>query len=127
LTLDAAARVTARHQSERVALLALKLNVQIKAEIDALRRAARAGKLPPAAWRKLAAIASPPKGSVGGFAMDEGSTESKAAGTESEGGDATFRNGHHTSRNALICVEPWRSRLPVVQPGAWEVRFWRFR
>jgi hypothetical protein len=126
LTLGAAARVTARHQSERAALLALKLNVQVKAEIDALRRGARAGKLTPAAWRKLAAIASTRK-AVGGFAMEEGSTESKAAGTESERGDATFRNGHHTSRNALICVEPWRSRLPVVQTGAREIRFWQFR
>jgi hypothetical protein len=127
LTLGAAARVTARHQSERAALLALKLNMQVKAEIDALRRAAGAGKLTPAAWRKLAAIASPRKGVVRGFAMEEGPTESKAAGTESEGGDATIRNGHHASRNALICVEPWRSRLPVVQTGAREIRTWQFR
>ena len=120
LTLGAAARVTARHQSERAALLALKLNVQVKAEIDALRRGARAGKLTPAAWRKLAPIASTRK-AVGGLAMEAGPTESKAAGTEPEGGDATFLNGHDTSRNALICVEPWRSRLPVVQTSAREM------
>jgi hypothetical protein len=25
------------------------------------------------------------------------------------------RNAEHIRRNALVCVEPWRSRLPVVQ------------
>jgi hypothetical protein len=115
LALSAAARATARRQSERASLFAQRLTAQAKGEIDALRRAARVGKLTPAAWRKFAAIAPPRKWFVNGFHTEEKPKEPKAALKESGADEATFRKGEHTSSNALICVEPWRCRLPIVQ------------
>ena len=115
LALSAATRGTAHLQSERAALLALRLTAQAKGEIDALRRAARSGELTPPAWRRFAAIASQRKGLVNGFEMEEEPTASKSGRTISDTEDATLQTGEYASRNALICVEPWRCRLPVVQ------------
>ena len=115
LAMGAAARATARRQSERASLFAKRLTAQAKGEIDALRRAARVGRLTPAAWRKFASHRVSRKGLFNGFQTEEKPKESKAARKGSEADDAIFRKGEHASSNALICVEPWRCRLPVVQ------------
>ncbi len=95
LALRAAARRATRRQSERASLFALRLSAQAKAEIDGLRRAARSGELSLASWRS-------------GFAMEVELVDSAAKGADSEEGESP-------SRNALICVEPWRCRLPAVR------------
>jgi hypothetical protein len=109
LQLSAEAKEIAGRQSEYVAFLAIRLNAQAKGEIDALKRAAREGRLTPQ-WHKVASIAFFRNGG------ETGDGPSKlAGGSESEAGHAS-RPGHdRTSRNALIPVKPWRCRLPVVR------------
>jgi hypothetical protein len=107
--LRAAARRAALHQSDRASLFALRLNTQAKAEIDALRRAARSGELSWPSWRKFLAIASPRKAFAYGWATEEELTGPAAAKRpESEGKE-------YATRNALVCVEPWHRRLPAVR------------
>lgn len=116
MALSAAARATARLQSERASLLALRVTAQTKGDIDALRRAARAGEFASPAWRKVVAIASTQE-FVNGFDAEEKLKEPKAACEASGTDDAICQKGEHISSNALICVEPWRCQLPVVQTG----------
>jgi hypothetical protein len=116
LTLAAATRRMAEHQREHASLFALRLNAQVKAEIDALRRAARAGKLTLPAWRKLMASATARKGVVNGVETEEGAREPTSGHAKSEPDFAAFQNRDHASSTALMCVEPWRCRLPVVRP-----------
>jgi len=94
--------------------MALRLSAQAKGELDALRRAAHAGELTPAAWRKFMAT---------GFKLREGASapiDGQAQSTAELGGS---QNGARVSSNALICIEPWRCRLPVVQTGNPNGRF----
>ncbi len=86
--------------------MALRLSAQAKGELDALRRATRAGELTPAAWRKFMAT---------GFRLRKGPSapiEGQAHSTAELDGS---QNGARVSSTALICLEPWRCRLPVVQ------------
>jgi hypothetical protein len=107
--LNAAARVVAQRQSEHASLVALRLSAQAKGELDALKRAARAGELTPAAWRRFMAaglkLKQEPSEPIDGHAQ---------ATAETDG----LQNGARASSNALICLEPWRCRLPVVQTGS---------
>jgi hypothetical protein len=114
MALRAAARATARLQSERASLFALRMTAQTKGDIDALRRAARAGAFASPAWRKVVSIAST-QGFVSRFDAEEKPKEPMAACEASGADDAISRKGEHSSSKALICVEPWRCRLPVVQ------------
>ena len=110
--LNTAARVAAHRRGEHASLIALRLGAQAKGELDALRRAARAGELTPSAWRKFMAtrlkLKHEPSEPI------EGHAESKADG---------LQNGARASSTALICLEPWRCRLPVVQTGSPNGRF----
>lgn len=107
--LNAAARVVAQRQSEHASLVALRLSAQAKGELDALKRAARAGELTPAAWRRFMAaglkLKQEPSEPIDGHAQ---------ATAETDG----LQNGARASSNALICLESWRCRLPVVQTGS---------
>ena len=108
--LKTVARAAAHRQSEQASLIALRLSAQAKGELDALRRAAGAGELTPAAWRKFSAT---------GFKLKQKPSEQISeqinghaeASAEVDGA----QNGARTPSNALICIEPWRCRLPVVQ------------
>jgi hypothetical protein len=114
LALRAAAAALAGRQWEQAAFLAVRLNAQAKGEIDALKRAARDGRLAPPGWDKVSAIAFARKDSVNGL---NGEGQPSARTAEHAGAEADFatsHNGGHASR-ALICVEPWRCRLPVVK------------
>jgi hypothetical protein len=62
---------------------------------------------------RFAAIAAPRRGFVSDFHTEEAQKEPKAAHKRAD--DAIFKTGQHSSSNALISVEPWRCRLPVVQ------------
>lgn len=114
LALSAAARETARCQSERAFFFAQRLTAWAKREIEALRCATRVGKLTPVTRPRFAAIAAPRRGFISNFHTEEAQKESKAAHKRAD--DAIFKTRQHSSSNALICVEPWRCRLPVVQP-----------
>ena len=120
LQLSAEAKEIAGRQSEYVAFLAIRLNAQAKGEIDALKRAAREGRLTPQ-WHKVASIAFFRNG---GANVDEtGDGPSKlAGGSESEAGLASCPGHDRTSRNALILVEPWRCRLPVVRSDSFVIK-----
>jgi hypothetical protein len=111
LILPGAARRIAERQGENASLLVLRLKAQVKGDLDALRRAALAGTLTPPIWRKFAAVVSSRKDLASGLRNGD-STKTKDP-SEPEAQYATFRD--QSSRNALICVEPWRCRLPVVQ------------
>ena len=108
--LKTAARAAAHRQSEQASLIALRLSAQAKGELDALRRAVGAGELTPAAWRKFTAT---------GFKLRQKPSEQISeqinghaeASAEVDG----VQSGARTPSNALICIEPWRCRLPVVQ------------
>jgi hypothetical protein len=104
--LKAAARTAAHRQSEQASLIALRLSAQAKGELDALRRAARAGELTPAAWRKFMAT---------GFRLKREPSEPIDGQVQSTAKLDGSQNGARVSSNALICLEPWRCRLPVVQ------------
>jgi hypothetical protein len=119
LILTGAARRIAERQGENASLLVLRLKAQVKGDLDALRRAALAGTLTPPIWRKFAAVVSSGKDLAGGLARNGDSTKTKDP-SEPEAQYATFRD--RSSRNALICVEPWRCRLPVVQADNPRVR-----
>jgi hypothetical protein len=109
LTFSAEAGQIAERQREQAAFLAMRLNAQVKGEIDALKRATREGRLMPPSWHRVSAIAFAHRGSANGGETKE------APGAPREAREAMFRNEERGSRNALVCVEPWRSRLPVVQ------------
>jgi hypothetical protein len=106
--LKTAATEVAHRQSEQASLVALRLSAQAKGELDALRRAAHAGELTPAAWRKFVAtrvkLKQEPRETI----------EGPKSQAELDG----LQNGARVSSNALICIEPWRCRLPVVQTGS---------
>ena len=110
--MTAAATRMAKRQGEYVSLLVLRLNAQAKGGLNALRRAAREGELAPSVWRRFAAVLSSRKDLVSGPECNDDSIRTKDP-IESEAEYATFQD--QSSRNALICVEPWRCRLPVVQ------------
>ena len=99
-TLSAEARRIAERQGEQAAFLAIRLNAQAKGEIDALKRVVREGKLTPQ-WHKVASVAFFRNGGANDHKGEEGPSEPAA--------------GSGSSRNALITVEPWRCRLPVVR------------
>jgi hypothetical protein len=105
----------AERQREQAGLLAMRLKAQAKGEIDALRRALREGRLTAPQWRKVAAIGFARKAGGNGGEAAERSGEATAGRAGSEAEFASIQSGEHASRNALICVEPWRCRLPVVQ------------
>ena len=107
--LNAAAKAVAERQSEYASLIALRLSAQIKGELDALRRAAHAGELTPPAWRKFMATGLKPKQEP-----SEPIDDHDQVTTDLDG----LQNGARASSNALICLEPWRCRLPVVQTGS---------
>ena len=100
--LKTVARAAAHRQSEQASLIALRLSAQAKGELDALRRAAHAGELTPPAWRKF-------------MKQEPGET---IEGAKPEAELDGLQNGARVSSNALICIEPWRCRLPVVQTGS---------
>jgi hypothetical protein len=104
--LKTVATEAAHRQSEQASSIALRLSAQAKGELDALRRAAHAGELTPPAWRKFMAMGvklkQKPSEAIDGLAK---------ASAEVDG----VQNGARVSSNALICIEPWRCRLPVVQ------------
>ncbi len=112
--LKVSARVVAQRQSEHASLIALRLSAQAKGELDALRRAARVGELTPQALRKFMAtglkLKRQPSKLVNGHAQST---------VEPDG----LQNGARVSSNALICLEPWRCRLPAVQTGRHNGRF----
>ncbi|MGC2341789.1 MAG: hypothetical protein WA453_09460 [Methyloceanibacter sp.] len=112
LILTGAARRIAERQGENASLLVLRLKAQVKGDLDALRRAALAGTLTPPIWRKFAAVVSSGTDLASGLARNGDSMKTKDP-SEPEAQYATFRD--QSPRNALICVEPWRCRLPVVQ------------
>jgi hypothetical protein len=103
--LKTAATEAAHRQSEQASLIALRLSAQAKGDLDALRRAAHAGELTPAAWRKFMAT---------GVKLKQEPRET-IEGPNSETEVDGLQNGARISSNALICIEPWRCRLPVVQ------------
>jgi len=98
--LSSEARRIAERQGEQAAFLAIRLNAQAKGEIDALKRVVREGKLTPQ-WHKVASVAFFRNGGANDHKGEEGPSEPAA--------------GSGSSRNALITVEPWRCRLPVVR------------
>jgi hypothetical protein len=107
--LSAEARQFVERQREQAAFLTVRLNAQAKGEVDALKRVAREGRFAPPGWDKISAIA---------FAFKASATGGEPAGelkAPMEGREAVFQNEKHASRNALIPVEPWRCRLPVVR------------
>jgi hypothetical protein len=106
--LKTAAGAAAHRQSEQASLMALRLSAQAKGELDALRRAARAGDMTPPAWRKFMAT---------GFKLKQGPTAPIEGHAQSTAELDGSQNGARVSSNALICLEPWRCRLPVVQTG----------
>jgi hypothetical protein len=111
--LSAEAREVAGRQGEYVAFLAIRLNAQAKGEIDALKRAAREGRLTPQ-WHKVASVAFFRNGSTNVHGTGGGpSIPAGESAPETE--LASCQSHDRTSRNALILVEPWRCRLPVVQ------------
>ena len=112
LILTGAARRIAERQGENASLLVLRLKAQVKGDLDALRRAALAGTLTSPIWRKFAAVVSSGTDLASGLARNGDSMKTKDP-SEPEAQYATFRD--QSPRNALICVEPWRCRLPVVQ------------
>jgi len=101
LQLSEDARQIAERQGEYAAFLAIRLNAQAKGEIDALKRAVREGRLTTPQWRKVASVAFFRDGAANEHKGEEGPSEPAAGST--------------SSRNALITVEPWRCRLPVVR------------
>jgi hypothetical protein len=113
LQLSAEAKEIAERQSEYAAFLAIRLNAQAKGEIDALKRAAREARLTPQ-WHKVAGVAFFRNGGTNVHETGEGPG---MPGDESapEAELATRQSHDRTSRNALIPVEPWRCRLPVVR------------
>jgi hypothetical protein len=99
-------------QSEHASLIALRLSAQAKGELDALRRAARAGELTPAAWHKFTA---------NGFKLKHETSEPIDGDAQSK--PEGLQNGERVSSTALICQEPWRCRLPAVQTTSPNGRF----
>jgi len=111
--LKTVATEVAHRQSEQASLIALRLSAQAKGDLDALRRAARAGELTPAAWRKFMAT---------GVELKQEPRET-IEGPKSEAEPDGLQNGARVSSNALICIEPWRCRLPMVQTESPSGRF----
>ena len=107
---DSVRRIVER-QGENASLILLRLSAQAKGELDALRYALHAGELMPPAWRKFAGTTSPSKGMVDGLENHHDHIEAEVIQAAPE----TLPNGGYVSRNALICVEQWRCKLPVVQ------------
>ena len=107
--LNAAAMAVAQRQSEHASLITLRLTAQAKGQLDALRRAARAGELTPPAWRKFMAT---------GLKLKQEPSEPIAGHDQAMADLDGLQNGARASSNALICLEPWRCRLPVVQQAA---------
>jgi hypothetical protein len=108
------ARAAAHRQSEHASLIALRLGAQAKGELDALRRAARAGELTPSAWRKFMATR---------LKLKHEPSEPNNGHAQSTAEAGGLQDGARISSNALICIEPWRCRLPVVQTGTPNGRF----
>ena len=104
----------AHRQSEQASLIALRLSAQAKGDLDALRRAAHAGELTPPAWRKFMAT---------GFKLKRDPSEPINGHAEASAEVDGVQNGARTLSNALICIEPWRCRLPVVQTESPSGRF----
>jgi hypothetical protein len=112
--LKTAAREVVHRQSEHASLIALRLSAQAKGELDALRRAAHAGELTPQALRKLIAT---------GLKLKPERSEPMSGHVQSTAEPDGLQNGAKVSSNALICLEPWRCRLPAVQTGSPNGRF----
>jgi hypothetical protein len=107
------AREVVHRQGEHASLIALRLGAQAKGELDALRRAARAGELTPQAWRNFTANGLKLKHEPG--EPVDGLAQSRPEG---------LQNGARVSSTALICPEPLRCRLPmVVQTDSHNGRF----
>ena len=113
LQFSSEARQIAERQGEYAAFLAIRLNAQAKGEIDALKRAAREGRLTPQ-WHKVAGVAFFRNGGANVHETGEG-PGMPAGGSAPEAELASRQSHDRTSRNALIPVEPWRCRLPVVR------------
>jgi hypothetical protein len=109
---DSVRRIVER-QGENASLILLRLNAQAKGELHALRHALHAGELMPPAWRKFAGAASPSREMVNGLENHHDHIEAEVIQAARE--TATLPNRGYVSRNALICVEQWRCKLPVVQ------------
>jgi hypothetical protein len=99
------AREVAHRQSEHASLIALRLSAQAKGELDALRRAARAAEFTPQAWRKFTA---------NGLKLKHEPAEPMNGHAQPTAEAGALQNGARVSSTALICLEPWRCRLPVV-------------
>jgi hypothetical protein len=116
LMLTVAARRMAERQGEQTSLFVLRLSAQAKGEFDALRRAIRAGELTPPVWCKFTAVVSSRKDEINSVGKGDDVIEAKDF-VETPAEYAIFETRDHTSRNALVCVEPWRCRLPVIHTG----------
>jgi hypothetical protein len=103
--LKTAAREVVHRQSEHASLIALRLSAQAKGEFDALRRAARAAEFTPQAWRKFTA---------NGLKLKHEPAEPMNGHAQPTAEAGALQNGARVSSTALICLEPWRCRLPVV-------------
>jgi hypothetical protein len=112
--LKVSARMVAQRQSEHASLIALRLSAQAKGELDALRRAAHARELTPQALRKLIAT---------GLKLKPERSEPMNGHAQSAAETDGSQGGAKASSNALICLEPWRCRLPAVQAGSPNGRF----
>ena len=66
--------------------------------------------------RKFAAVVSSRNDLINGVDKGDDSIEAKDF-VETPAEYAISQTRDHTSRNALICVEPWRCRLPVIHTG----------
>jgi hypothetical protein len=86
-------RLLVERRSEDAAFLAMRLNAQLKGEMDALRRALQEKRLALPRWHHAARLA---------FA---------------EHAASALGDSNRSSRNALIPREPWRCRLPMIRPG----------
>lgn len=106
LQLSVEAKEIAERKSEDAAFLAMRLNAQAKGEIDALKRAAREGRLTPQ-WHKVASAAFFRTGAVNVHEAGEGHVVPAGASAP--------ETDDRVSGNAVLLVEPWRCRLPVVR------------
>jgi hypothetical protein len=103
-TLTAEVRQIAERQGENAAFLAMRLNAQVKGEIDALKRAAHDGRLTLPGWDKVPRLA---------FARHASANGGEAPMALPKGDE--LEREKRATRNALIPIEPWRCRLPVIK------------
>jgi hypothetical protein len=97
-SMAASVRAAGRNQTKRTSIIAIRLGAQAKYEITALKHAGRVG------GRKFADSAEE---------VATAKSDSRSLGSEVK--TKTLGDEEHASRKALICIEPWRCRLPVIQ------------